>query len=148
MDQRARIRQAISSINDAFELDGARLPATPIAAFGDPAFRRAYGLRYAYVGGAMANGIASVELVTALAKAGMLGIYGAAGQAPAAVDRAVARLMDELGATPFGVNLIHSPSEAGTEARELRLPGDREQIRMSSASVVLELLRRRVTTTG
>lgn len=47
---------------------------------------------------------------------------------------------------PVGLVWIAVAGEAGVEARELRLPGDREQIRTSAASVVLDLLRRRTTT--
>lgn len=121
MDERARIRAAILSINDAFELGGARLPATPLAALGEESFRRAHGLELNYVGGAMANGIASVELVVALARAGMLGIYGAAGQPPSLVEAAILRLKAALGDLPFGVNLIHSPSEPAVEDAVARL---------------------------
>ncbi|MCD6286545.1 MAG: 2-nitropropane dioxygenase, partial [Anaerolineae bacterium] len=40
---------------------------------GDPAFLATYGLEAAYMGGSMANGISSEELVIALGGAGMLG---------------------------------------------------------------------------
>ena len=40
---------------------------------GDPSFRNDLGLEYNYLAGAMANGIASVELVAAMARTGMLG---------------------------------------------------------------------------
>lgn len=53
--------------------------AQVLDSLGDAGFRRAHGLRYAYVAGAMANGIASVELVEAMARGGMLGFFGAAG---------------------------------------------------------------------
>ena len=53
----------------------ATLPAYQPEQLGDPAFRQAYGLKYNYMAGAMANGIASAELVIALGKAGMLGSF-------------------------------------------------------------------------
>ncbi|MFU8806995.1 MAG: 2-nitropropane dioxygenase, partial [Bradymonadaceae bacterium] len=46
---------------------------------GDRAFCETHGLRFPYVGGAMANGIASPRMVIALARAGMLGFLGCAG---------------------------------------------------------------------
>jgi len=49
---------------------------------------------------------------------------------------------------PVGLVWVAVAGEGGVEARELRLPGDREQIRQSSATVALELLRERLTTTG
>lgn len=42
-------------------------------------FCEAHGVRFAYVSGAMANGIATTQLVIAMAKAGCLGFFGAAG---------------------------------------------------------------------
>ena len=48
--------------------------------FGDPEFKRTYGLRYALYGGAMANGIASADMAIALGKAGCMGSYGSGGQ--------------------------------------------------------------------
>jgi len=44
---------------------------------GDEAYKKQHGVKYAYHGGAMANGIASVELVVALGKAGFLCSFGA-----------------------------------------------------------------------
>jgi len=44
---------------------------------GDPAFKKDYNLRYAYIAGAMANGITSVEMVEEIGRAGMVGFFGA-----------------------------------------------------------------------
>lgn len=82
---------------------------------GDPAFCADHRIRYPYYAGAMANGIASVELVEAMARAGLLGIFGAAGLAPRVVEQAIDRLRSSLGDLPFGVNLIHSPNEKRLE---------------------------------
>lgn len=88
----------------------------PVEQLGDSRFRNFHGLRANYMAGAMANGIASPELVAAVAKAGYLGSYGAAGVAPTKVDVALAALRAELGDTPFACNLIHSPSEPALES--------------------------------
>jgi hypothetical protein len=40
---------------------------------GDPYFKKAHNLRYAYIAGAMANGITSVEMVEKTGRAGMMG---------------------------------------------------------------------------
>jgi trans-AT polyketide synthase/acyltransferase/oxidoreductase domain-containing protein len=95
--------------------DGARvayLPPIRLEDLGDRAFTAAHGIRLPCVSGAMANGIGSVEVVSAMARAGMLGFFGAAGLEPAAVGKAIDRL---AGVGPFGVNLIHSPAEGGLE---------------------------------
>lgn len=81
---------------------------------GNPGFLSTHGVRYAYVGGAMANGIASAEMVEAMANEGLLGIFGAAGLSPRRVEETIHRLK-ALGDKPYGFNLIHSPNEVGLE---------------------------------
>lgn len=81
---------------------------------GDPGFLSTHGVRYAYVAGAMANGIASAELVEAMARDGLLAIFGAAGLSPRRVEETIVRLK-ALGDAPYGFNLIHSPNETGLE---------------------------------
>lgn len=86
---------------------------------GDRGFAEAHGVRFPYVTGAMANGIATPRLVAAVAHAGMLGFYGAAGLA---FDRVAAGL-DEIERllegqpVAWGANLIHSPQEPELEER-------------------------------
>jgi trans-AT polyketide synthase/acyltransferase/oxidoreductase domain-containing protein len=93
----------------------AYLPPLPPESLGDPAFCKAHGLRYPYMTGAMANGIASAEIVEAMAHAGMLGSFGAAGLSLERVTAAIDRLHANLGDKPFAVNLIHSPNEPAHE---------------------------------
>jgi trans-AT polyketide synthase/acyltransferase/oxidoreductase domain-containing protein len=90
----------------------------PIApeSLGDPAFRSTHGVRYAYVVGEMANGIASAEIVEASGRAGLLGFFGAAGLPLERVEAAIDRIQRTLGDLPYGFNLIHSPSEPDLEA--------------------------------
>lgn len=84
---------------------------------GDRSFCETHGLRFPYVGGAMANGIATTTMVAALAKAGCLGFFGAAGLSPGRVEAAIDQLQRELDpvSLPWGVNLIHSPAEPALE---------------------------------
>ena len=84
---------------------------------GDPGFRNAHHLRFAYVGGEMARGIASAQMVIAFGRAGMLGFLGAAGLGPAVVADAVRTIRADLdpAGLPWGVNLIHSPDEPELE---------------------------------
>ena len=89
-------------------------PLTPDR-LGDRSFQHFHRVRYGYMAGAMANGIASPDLVSALAKAGYLASYGAAGVVPAKVDAALAQLTATLRDTPFACNVIHSPSEPALE---------------------------------
>ncbi len=112
--------------------------AVPLANLGDPAFCRDHGLRYAYVAGAMANGIASVELVEAMAGAGMLGFFGAAGLGLERITTAVDRLTTSLKGKTFGFNLIHSPHEPDLEAATVDLYLKRG-IRLIEAAAFLRL---------
>lgn len=113
-------------------------PPRPATQLGDPSFRSDHGLRFNYVAGAMAGGIASVELVEAMARAGMLGMYGAAGLDIATVDAALVRLSTRLLDRPWGANLIHSPYEPKLEAEVVDLYL-RRGVRLISASAYLDL---------
>jgi trans-AT polyketide synthase/acyltransferase/oxidoreductase domain-containing protein len=117
---------------------GAFVPPLLPGALGDPAFRAEHGLRYAYVAGAMANGIASVELVEAMARGGMLGFFGAAGLSPGRVDEAIDRLQRSIPDLPHGFNLIHSPTEPGLEKGVVDLYL-RRGVRLVEASAYLDL---------
>jgi trans-AT polyketide synthase, acyltransferase and oxidoreductase domains len=107
-------------------------------ALGDGEFRRAHGVRYAYMTGAMANGIASAALVTALARAGVLASFGSAGLLPERVDAALAAINRDAAGAPFCCNLIHSPSEPALERATVELCL-RHQVRCVEASAFLRL---------
>lgn len=122
-------------------------PCYPLCAFvpalhpmqlGDASFRKAHRLKYAYLAGAMANGIGSEEIVEAMSRAGMLGFFGSAGLAPARVEAAIDRLQRDLGDAPFGINLIHSPNEQDLEAAVVELYL-RRGVRLVDASAYLDL---------
>lgn len=81
---------------------------------GDMSFCQDHAIRFPYMTGAMANGIASTRLVKAIANAGMLASFGAAGLTLDEIERAL-QTLDELGSTPWCANLIHSPNEKGKE---------------------------------
>lgn len=114
------------------------VPAYRPEQLGDPTFVADHRLRYAYITGAMANGIASTGLVEAVSRAGMLGFFGAAGLSPQTVVKAIERLSQSLGDRPFGFNLIHSPGEPSLEAAIVDLYLRRD-IRLVEASAYLDL---------
>ncbi|WP_412540280.1 hypothetical protein R8Z50_31375 [Longispora sp. K20-0274] len=68
---------------------------------GSAAFRADYGVKYAYLAGALPSAVTSVDLCLRLGKAGLLGFYGAEHMPLGAVDAA----LDELRDTPFGMEL-------------------------------------------
>lgn len=99
----------------------ATLPPYTPAQLGDPGFRQAYGTRFCYMAGAMANGIASAELVIALGRAGMLASFGAGGLVPARIEQAILAIQAALPHGPYAFNLIHSPSEEALERAAVEL---------------------------
>lgn len=103
---------------------------------GASSFRRHHGVRRAVMSGAMAGGIASAELVAAMARAGYLGSFGAAGLTGARIEDALTQL-DRVGA-PFAVNLIHSPHEPALE-RTIVDACLRHGVRTVEASAFLDL---------
>ncbi len=114
------------------------LPPTPLESLGNAGFRQHYGARYAYYTGAMANGIASVALVTALGKAGILASFGAAGMLPARLECAILEIKAALPDGPYAFNLINSPNEPALEraAAELYI---QHGVRAVEASAYLDL---------
>jgi PfaD family protein len=96
-------------------------PALHPRDLGDPDFKKAHQLEYAYVVGAMANGITSVEMVEAAGRAGMVGFFGAAGLLPDQIKGAIHTLQQRLAMHPFGFNLIHSPADPDLEAATVNL---------------------------
>jgi trans-AT polyketide synthase, acyltransferase and oxidoreductase domains len=116
----------------------ASLPPMTPDMVGDPAFMSTYGLRYPYMTGAMANGIASAEIVEAMGEAGMLGSFGAAGLSVERVAAAIDRIQGSLGDQAYCFNLIHSPNEPAHEnaIADLYI---RRGVRIVEASAYLDL---------
>ena len=110
----------------------------PLESMGDSNFCRDYGIRYSYVGGSMAKGISSVEMVKAFAKGEMLGFFGAAGLSIEVVETAIDRLMADGDDMPFGINLIHSPNEPQLENDLVDLYLKRN-VKLLEASAFLDL---------
>ena len=114
------------------------LPPLPPALLGGVGFVADHGLKYPYMTGAMANGIASAEIVESMSRAGMLGSFGAAGLSFQRVAQAVERLQANLRDRPFCINLIHSPNETGHEMALVELFLNRG-VRLIEASAYLDL---------
>nr|WP_238537516.1 PfaD family polyunsaturated fatty acid/polyketide biosynthesis protein [Zavarzinella formosa] len=114
------------------------LPPLPPGNLGDANFRRSQGLKFNYVTGAMANGIASADIVEEMGRAGMLGFFGAAGLSLERIDAAIIRIQQNLGSLPYGVNLIHSPNEQDHESATVDLLLKR-RVQFVEASAFLDL---------
>lgn len=92
--------------------EGAGLPGIYPEWLGNRRFSETHGTRFCYIAGAMAHGIASVELVIAVARIGGLAIFGAGGLSLERVEAALVRLSQTLDpqGLPWGSNLLHAPS--------------------------------------
>lgn len=103
---------------------------------GDRSFAEVHGLRFHYVAGAMANGIATTDIVIAMAKAGMLGFFGAAGLTVDRIAEGLDRIEAALGGSglPFGSNLIHAPNEPRVEMGTVELYLKRGVRRVSASA--------------
>ncbi|MGD9301031.1 MAG: PfaD family polyunsaturated fatty acid/polyketide biosynthesis protein, partial [Desulfobacterales bacterium] len=126
-----------SSGSDGLPLLG-YAPALHPRNLGDPAFKATHNLRYAYIAGAMANGISSVEMVAEIGRAGMIGFFGAAGLLPNQIETAIYALKQRMGPHPFGFNLIHSPANPDLESATVDLYL-RHGVELVSASAYLGL---------
>ncbi len=86
-------------------------PALTPESLGDPEFKKAHNLKYAYVMGAMANGITSAAMVKEAMNAGMLGFFGAGGLSIDKISEAIDDIKKSADSNTFGFNLIHSPGD-------------------------------------
>jgi PfaD family protein len=118
----------------------ASLPAIYPEWLGDRSFCEVHQLRFPYVAGAMANAISSQPMVVAMAEAGCLAFYGAAGLRFEQIEAAIGQLQNELDpkGLPWGSNLIHSPHEPELEdaVADLYI---RRGVRRVSASAFMRL---------
>ena len=107
---------------------------------GDRHFCEEMSLRFPYISGAMANGIATTSLVRAMAEHGCMGFFGAAGLSLNRVDTAITELHRTLDihTQPWGSNLIHSPNEPELEQSIAELYVNRN-VRYVSAAAYMKL---------
>ncbi len=74
---------------------------------GSARFLKEYGVRYAYLGGAMYKGIASQELVVALGRSGLLGYLGTGGMERSEVEESIRYIQSKLDrGQAYGLNLL------------------------------------------
>jgi len=100
---------------EAVEKITAYVPPMLPEQLGDPAFKAFYGVKYAYMTGAMANGIASEEMVISLGQANILASFGAGGLNLNRVEQAIKKIQHALPNGPYVFNFIHNPSEPAIE---------------------------------
>ena len=136
-DGTATIGSSVSVSGDSYPLIG-WAPALGLESLGDPGFKADHGLKYAYVCGAMANGITSTAMVEAAGRAGMIGFFGAGGLSLEQIEAAIDTLQGFSGPLPFGFNLIHSPNDPDLEQKTVELY-IAKNVTLISASAFLDL---------
>lgn len=103
----------MTSPSPRLERQGAALSPSVL---GDARFCADHRVRYAYVAGAMGNGVASEEWVIRLARAGILGFFGAGGLPASRTASAIRRIRAAIvPGQPFGINFLHNPVLPGLE---------------------------------
>lgn len=92
------------------------------ARLGSEQFKSAYGIRYAYLAGAMYKGIASKEVVVAMAKAGLMGYLGTGGLQLDRIESDIRSIQAQLPADGrYGMNLLSDLSQPELEQRTVEL---------------------------
>ncbi len=97
------------------------VPAVLPEDLGAKQFREAHGTRLAYAAGAMAGGIASVDLVIALGRMGGLGFFGAGAVPLPGIEDAIRKIQDALPFEAYGFNLLHNAFEPRLELETAEL---------------------------
>lgn len=83
---------------------------------GSKEFKKDYGLKYAYVAGAMYRGISSKELVVKLGKAKMMGVLGTGGMNLEQIEKDICFIKEELdNGEAYAVNLLYNPEKTQNE---------------------------------
>ncbi len=89
---------------------------------GAASFRQRYGIKYAYLTGAMYRGVASKELVVAVGQTGLLGFLGSGGMNLDEIEKNVRFIQGRLAKSQtFGVNLICDLNNPKTEMDSVEL---------------------------
>jgi len=117
-----------------------RVPPVYPEWLGDRGFTSVHNIRFPYVVGEMARGIATPDMVIAAAKAGLLGFYGSAGLPLNEVQEGIEKINAALSPSnsSWGANLIHSPQQPGLEKAVVDLFLE-TNVKRVSASAFMEL---------
>jgi trans-AT polyketide synthase/acyltransferase/oxidoreductase domain-containing protein len=107
---------------------------------GDRAFAAAHGVRFPYVIGEMARGIATARMTVEGVRAGVMAFFGSAGLDLSAVEAGVLEIQAALGreAGGWGANLIHNVQDDRIELATIDL-FHRLGVRCVSASAFMRL---------
>lgn len=106
--------EVTSQRSETFEIEASSL--------GNADFKSDYGIKYAYLTGAMYKGIASKEMVVALGKAGLMGYLGAGGVKLEQLESDIRYIQQELpSGAVYGINLLNSHEQSDLESSTVNL---------------------------
>ncbi|OKP52622.1 2-nitropropane dioxygenase [Serratia marcescens] len=88
---------------------------------GSAAFRQDYGVKYAYASGSMYQGIASRQLVVAMARARMMSFFGSGGLSLPQLQEAISGIQADLNGESFGMNMLADYEFPEREMRRIEL---------------------------
>ena len=97
------------------------LPPVSYSQFGDSSFCSTYGLKAAYYAGAMANAIASEEMVITLSRSGLMGSFGSGGLSLPRLQNAIETIQSAIPGGPYLFNLLHNPFEPEIEQQTIEM---------------------------
>ncbi|MGV7002860.1 ACP S-malonyltransferase [Priestia megaterium] len=148
LEERTKISEKKASIiagNSKVEFDQVKkiTPIVTASSLGDEEFKKDYGIKYAYVTGAMYRGIASKELVVRVAKAGFLGFFGTGGLKLDEIEKSIKYIKAELNSgEAYGMNLLSSPFNPEKEEKlvDLLLEYNVKNIEAAAFTAITEAL--------
>ncbi len=98
-------KKVVKPEEDVTTLSNSILPTS----LGNQEFKQDYGIKYAYVTGGMARGIASVALVVKLGQAGLMGYFGTAGLTLSEIEVSIQQIQRQLtNNEAYGMNFLHN----------------------------------------
>jgi trans-AT polyketide synthase, acyltransferase and oxidoreductase domains len=111
--------ESTQSSRDAHAIGTPRITAESL---GSSIFRERFGLRYAYMAGAMYRGIASAALVVRMGKAGFMGFFGTGGMSLKEIESRIQQIQGELSnGEPYGLNLLANYITPAVEMETVKL---------------------------
>jgi len=111
-------------------------------------YKRRHGINYAYATGGMYHGIASKELVTAMANNGFMGFFGAGGLSLEKIEEAIVFLKNQVNGTNYGINILYNHIVSAKESAIVDLllkHGIRNVEAASFALITSEIVRYRLS---
>lgn len=105
---------------------------------GCPIYKERHNLKYAYASGGMYQGIASKELVTAMANQGFMPYFGAGGLSLTKIEEALLFFKQNIKGTNYGVNILfnHITSASENSIIDLLLKHDIKNIELAAFYMV------------